>query len=221
MLHGNSPESRIEFYRKLLEIEARPGQRLLVSKFPSILVSTDISKIDQHELMDVPDQFYLEMQDLLKRRKEIFQRNLEQYGERSIHSVSSIARFLNSSFRHNVSVVERRARVRGLLGRLRGSTKFQVALADVEPEVEIAIKSTEAAMMRGTSRELSNHPQTIHCGPRYLFWVDKEVEKPWGVLSFFFDFEDEWQKLEDAGRANQEYVIHVLQGMLTEAETSD
>ncbi len=220
MTHGNSLKSRLGFYHKLLEIEARPGQRLLVSKFPSILTSSDVDKFDE-ELLRLPKADALLLRGILARRHEIFIRNLETYGERAIHSISSLQRFVSHEFDHPVDLQERRNRVKNLIAQLNDFKKFRVGLAEVEPEIEIAIKSTEAAMIRGTARQLSNHPMTLYCGPNYLFWIDKEGQEPCGVLAFFLDFEDEWRKLQQTGKTDSDYVVEKLKAIITDAEAND
>jgi hypothetical protein len=220
MLHGNSPENRLEFYRKLLELEARPGQRLVVSKYPSILVSEEVDKSDE-ELLLTPTPLRGQLRQLLIRRREKHKQNIEDYGERTIHSISSLRRFVSSGFEHKISVEERRRRVEALIAHLNSYKHFHVGLADLEPEVEIAIKSTESTVIRGTARELSNHPKTLHCGPSYLFWVDKEVKEPWGVAAFFLDFEDEWRKLWAEKKTDKKYVIEQLELILEEERAKD
>jgi hypothetical protein len=210
VLHGNTPTSRRALYDVLERMEGRPGQRMLVSKYPSILVSTDMTKSSEL-VQTVQEPERSELIRKLTERRSTFHMNLEKYGERAIHSVSSLRRFVSEGFKHTVSADERKERVRSLMRHLDGYyPKLQVGLADVEPEVEIAIKSTEFAVVRGTARDLSNHPETIVCGPSYLFWDDDMA-----VVTFFLDFEKEWEKLERKGRTEKKAVIKILEDVLS------
>jgi hypothetical protein len=138
--------------------------------------------------------------------------NIDKYGERAIHSISSLKRYASKTFTHSLKVEERKKRIQSLSDYLdRFYPQFQVGLADIEPEVEIAIKSTEFAIMRGTARELSNHPETIVCGPSYLFWDDDIT-----VVTYFLDFEKEWAKLEEVGRTEKKTVKSILSDIIAQ-----
>jgi hypothetical protein len=210
LLQGNSPAHRVALFQKLRAMEDPPGQRMLVSKYPSILVSTDLS-LASELLAETNGTVGAELHQMLTERQKILRQNLFRYGERAIHSVSSLTRFVKPEFNHPIPLEERRNRVSGLIEFLKGYEKFQVGLLDaIEPETEIAIKSTQAAVIRGTARELSNHPQTAVCGPSYIYWRDERA-----VLSFYLGFERLWAKLYQAGLTEKKRVITILKQILS------
>lgn len=209
LLQGNSPLHHVALFHKLRTLESGPGQRMLVSKYPSILVSTDISAASEL-LVETAEPIRAELREMLFDRQKIFRQNLARYGERAIHSLPSLRRFTSAEFNHRIPLRERKKRVRGLIKFLEDYEKFQLGLLDeIEPEIEIAIKSTQEAVVRGTARELSNHPQTAVCGPSYMYWSDERA-----VLSFYLDFERLWAKLHEAGLTEKDRVIVLLRKLL-------
>jgi hypothetical protein len=56
---------------------------------------------------------------------------------------------------------------------------------------------------------LSNHPETVVCGPSYLHWEDR-----WAVVSFYLDFERVWRRLQDEGHTEKKAVIACLKKIL-------
>ena len=54
IIHGNRPEDYLALYQRLREMEYRGGQRMLVSQYPSILVSSDIESASR-VLKETPD----------------------------------------------------------------------------------------------------------------------------------------------------------------------
>ena len=209
ILHGNSPDSRIALFEKLEEMEKGSGQRMLVSKYPSILLSPDITNSSE-TLQRVQGPARSELINQLVSRQTTFRIRLSTYGERAIHSIPSLERFVSGGFAHPVRIEERKRRVASIIRHLnKYYPKYQVGLSDTEPEVEIAIKSTKSAVVRGTSRELSNHPDTIVCGPSYLYWDDLLA-----VMTFYLDFEKEWLKLQRIGRTDKEVVIDELNKLI-------
>ncbi len=213
ILHGNSPRDILALHKKLKDMEYRGGQRMIVSQYPSILVSPELSGASKM-LKEAPEPIKGRLLEMLKERKRTFDFNVDRFGERAIHSVSSLKRFVDSS-KHPLESQIRRQRLRGLISYLQRYPRFQVGLVPeteigIEPEIEIAIKSTREAVIRGTGRELSNHPQTIACGPNYLHW-----DNEWAVITFYLDFETQWEKLARAGHTDHERVITMLNEILS------
>jgi len=223
LLHGHSQQHSEALYRKLIEMEARPGQRMVVSKYPSILVSTDISSASER-VFESSGSGRATLLELLKQRREIFLSNIERYGERAIHSVASLKRFVSKKSNHPLGIAERRKRVKELIQFIRDEKKYPhyyVGLipekespkgTKIEPEVEIAIKSTSEVVIRGTARELSNHPETVVCGPNYLHW-----DNEWAVISSYLDFERVWGRLQSQGHTNRKTVLARLEKIIKEA----
>lgn len=218
ILHGNSPEDILALHKKLRDMEYRGGQRMIVSQYPSILVSSDLSN-SSRVFEQASEVNKIRILELLKERKRIFDFNLDRFGERAIHSISSLKRFVNSDFKHPLDLHTRRQRIQGLIKYLQAYPRFHVGLvpeteAGIEPEIEIAIKSTREAVIRGTSRDLSNHPETIVCGPSYLHW-----DNEWAVITFYLDFEREWEKLTETGMTDKTRVLAIIGEILQTSAT--
>jgi hypothetical protein len=210
LLQGNSSSHHMALFQKLKAMESAPGQRMLVSKYPSVLVSAD-PMMASELLVETNEPVSAELRQMVAERQKTFRQNLFKYGERVIHSVPSLRRFVSAEFNHRIPLTERKDRVHGLIEFLGKNRKFEVGLLDqIEPEVEIAIKSTQAAVIRGTARELSNHPQTAVCGPSYMYWKDERA-----VLSFYLDFERLWAKLHQAGLTEKKRVIAMLKQIVS------
>lgn len=206
LLQGNTPNHHLRLFQTLRWLEDGPGQRMLVSKYPSSLVSTD-TNVGSELIVDSSEDMKKWLIQILTERQKIFRANLARYGERAIHSVPSLKRFVNRGFEHPIELEARKNRVRNLIQLLLKYPRFQVGLLeDIEPEVEIAIKSTREAVIRGTARELSNHPHTVVCGPSYMYWNDEVA-----VLNFYLEFERLWTKLQDAGYTNRTRVMARLE----------
>jgi hypothetical protein len=179
---------------------------MLVSKYPSSLVASD-TKAGSELIIDAPKDVSAALAQIHTDRHKKFLENLAKYGERAIHSKASLKRFVNAESNHPMSIEHRKSRFQSFINYLYKYPRFQVGLLDdIEPEVEIAIKSTREAVIRGTARELSNHPLTAVCGPRYMYW-DNEL----AILNFYLQFERLWAKLHVAGLTNKKFVISQLE----------
>ncbi|HEV7747800.1 MAG TPA: hypothetical protein VGO56_22560 [Pyrinomonadaceae bacterium] len=209
LLQGNSAAHHLALFQKLKAMESLPGQRMLVSKYPSVLISTDAGAGGEL-LAETSETVRGELRQIMTERQKILRQNLYRYGERAIHSVLSLKRFVSAEFSHPIPLTERKNRVSALIDFLEKNERFEVGLLDqIEPEIEIAIKSTEAAIVRGTARELSNHPQTVVCGPSYMYWKDERA-----VLRFYLDFEKLWATLHQAGLTEKRGVLRRLKQVL-------
>lgn len=213
ILHGNSAGDTLALHKKLRDMEYRGGQRMIVSQYPSILVTSDLQN-ESKLLKETPEPVRTQLLEMLKERKKTFDFNVDRFGERAIHSITSLRRFVHPDFKHPLPLDVRRQRIRGLARYLEKYQFFQVGLIPetgngIEPEIEIAIKSTREAVIRGTSRDLSNHPQTTVCGPSFLHW-----DSEWPVVTFYLDFEKEWEKLNSIGTTNRRQVLGILNDIL-------
>ncbi|HEV7682653.1 MAG TPA: helix-turn-helix transcriptional regulator [Pyrinomonadaceae bacterium] len=210
MLTGWEEEHQITFRRKLLRMEKIPGQRLLVSKYPSHLTSEanffDLGTPDEENRLSAEGKQHI--LELTEQRREIFPRNLKEYGERCIHSTESLKRYLTEDFDHPLSFKGRREHVVNLIKLLHRWDLFEVALAPSEPEMEFVIKCGMAASLRGTAREIRKSRGTVICGPLYIFWDDAT-----SVYSFVVDFEHAWDKIPE-GQRDKHNVIKQLKQLL-------
>jgi hypothetical protein len=210
MLTGWEEKHQITFRKDLLNMERNPGQRLLISKFPTFLTFPQNilsqSEWRRHEALSTEAQE--QIFKLTVERGQVFRENLKYYGERCIHSVESLERYVRKDFKHHLDVEMRRAHLRNLIALLKKYEHFEVGLAPAEPEMEFLIKCGWAACLRGTAREIRWNPGAVICGPLYIFWDNMTT-----VYSFVVDFERAWSKLSSAQRSKAE-IIERLESIL-------
>lgn len=202
---------QLEFRQELLNMESQPGQRMLVSKYPSFLTYP-------HSLLGQPRKgsdasLSEEGQDraaeINDKRREVFLRNVSAYGERCIHSTSSLSRYLSEDLEHRLTLSQRKEQIENLILLLNKHPHFEVALADVEPEIELEIKSTVAACLRGTEKDTYyEHKKPILCGPLYIYWYDVIT-----LFAVYRNFERVWDDIPTAQR-EKEFVINLLKKAL-------
>ena len=193
--------------RELLNVDRKPGQRLLVSKYPTYLACSQ--KVHEEIYKSArSEENRKEFQGITNKRKRLFLKNLKTYGERSIHSVESLRRYLKKSFSHEFSYEQRRAHLESWIELVKDHKYYEIGLAKTEPEMEFVIKSPFAACLRGTSRNIPPNKDSIICGPLYIYWDDIPT-----VYSFFLDFEREWTKIPRQWR-DRERVIDWLEKLL-------
>jgi transcriptional regulator with XRE-family HTH domain len=208
MLTGWEEEHQVEFREQLLRMEDKPGQRLLISKYPSLLTypGDALEHLDPNE-NELSASATDRIRELHAKRKRIFTDTLRQYGERCIHSGESLKRYVGTEFGPGLPWNARRDHVAHLIKLLKENDYFQVALALTEPEMKFVIKSGQEASLRGTARHISR-PNSVICGPLYIFWDNKTT-----VYSFMVDFEHAWQKIPPEQR-DKDNVILELQSLI-------
>lgn len=212
MLTGWEEEHQITFRKELLAMEEIPGQRLLVSKYPSHL-SSEASFFDSqtpNEENPISIEGKAKILELSAKRRKVFRTNLKEFGERCIHSTESLKRYVRKDFDHPFSFADRREHIRKLITLLGRSPLFEVGLAPSEPEMEFVIKCGMGASLRGTAREIHKSLGTVICGPLYIFWDDAT-----SVYSFVVDFEHAWDKIPEAQR-DKDNVIRQLEELLVD-----
>lgn len=210
MLTGWEEEHQVTFRRELWNMEKKPGQRLLISKYPSYLTYPEevIEQINRSRNSTLSAAAQQQISRLNARRRRLFDGNLKEYGERCIHSTTTIERYLRPGLKHPLDDAGRKAHLLHLITLLEKYKHFEVGLAPAEPEMEFVIKCGWAASLRSTARELYANPDAVICGPLYIFWDNITT-----VYSFVVDFERAWNKLPEELRDKQN-VIAQLEGFL-------
>lgn len=217
MVTGWDEEHQVNFREKLLDLEGKPGQRLLVSKYPSFLTFPgNALKYMEEFKQDLSAEAQAKISELTLERQQNFNEKVRHYGERCIHSRESLRRYLDKSSKHALPWPQRRQHVQNLITLLRRFTHFEVALASVEPEMELVIKSGQAASLRGTAREIYRTRDSVICGPLYIFWDHPKRSKT-TVYSFMADFEYAWDKIPKSQR-DKKKVITELERLLRDSE---
>lgn len=96
-----------------------------------------------------------------------------------------------------------------MINLLRKYDRFELALADVEPDTEVEIKSTVSACLRAMENDTYYcHNKPIICGPLYVYWYDVTT-----VFSLYRNFERAWDSIDERQRDKQ-FVIDFLQRAL-------
>lgn len=206
-----SEASQLEFRDELRRVEEGPGQRMVFAQYPSLLTYPR-SLRGQGNSMDnanPSEQRREEAAAIIDRRREVFIKNLGEYGERCVHSRSSLLRYLSGSIEHRLGRRERREQVENMIHLLKRYESYEVALADVEPETELELKSTVAACLRATGHD-TYYPDKnpIICGPLYVYWYDVTT-----IFSFHLQFERAWDSIQPQYRDKQS-VIRWLESAL-------
>lgn len=205
---------QIEFREELLKMEKRAGQRMIFGKYPTFLTYPHSMRGQgsQGKDLSLSEPGRERAAVITDERRDEFLKNIEIYGERCIHSIGSLTRYLTSDFQHRLDWNQRKEQIENLINLLKRYPFYEVALADVEPDTEVEIKSTIAACLRATENDTyywQNKP--IICGPLYVYWYDVTT-----VFSFYRNFERAWDSIGERGRA-KEFVIRFLQKALDTA----
>jgi len=216
--------------RILQQLESLPGQRLMVTEFPSHL-SHPLEAYYSDDLLDDPfflsDRIQEEARKTTLERVETFHRHLKLYGERHILCKPSLLNYLKkqpendqvtgdkNSVRHlgryrHLSLKRRQEHIQHCIELLEKNPHYDIRLAGATPELELEIKSSQEVMLRG-ARRYERDEERPCWGPRYVHWLDDT-----SVLLFLLDFEMQWDKLmeEKDPKTEKERVINFFKDLL-------
>jgi len=201
---------QLDFRDELLRMEEKPGQRMMFAKYPSLLTYPHSLHGQSARMGDLdPSEQKLEAAaTITDRRREVFVTNLTKFGERCIHSRSSLLRYLSDDSGHRLNRLQRREQVENMIALLQRYDSYEVALADAEPETELALKSTVAACLRATERDTYPNQNPIICGPLYVYWYDETT-----IYSFYLQFERAWDSIHPQYR-DKNFVVRWLERAL-------
>jgi hypothetical protein len=191
------------------ELEAIPGHRLFVAAEPSRLTSPPDWLLSPRALDPTITSKALRDHDLARTRVRHaqFLRTLETYGERSIHSKAALLRYVTGERvdPYQRSARRRREHVRHWINLLRTYEHYEVGLVEETPSLELEIKSSVRAIMRGAPIAYQRHPTW---GPSHILFEDEL-----SVLQYYLAFETAWDAIpaEDRSKAD---VIDWLDALL-------
>lgn len=217
IIHADE-EGMLNSDRELLRLESQPGQRLMVTELPSHLTYPP-EVYESEELLNqyLSDSQRMESREYSKQRAEQFLRNIDLYGERSIHSMPHIVEYLKDSpshkRRYRLNILEQRQKhVEYWCDLLKNRRYYDIRLAEMTPDIEIEIKSSVEVMVRPAYRYEMYETENDRpmWGPRYIQWFD-EVS----VLRFLLDFEEQWDRLSK--EQDKEWVVRFLENKLLES----
>src|SRR5205085_1465084 len=137
----------------------------------------------------LPEEVKQEQRAITDERRAIFLKHLESFGERSIHPLQSLSGYLKKNCASRLSFNERREHVEHWRYLLDKYERYEVRLTEAEPEIEMEIKNSVAAVLRGAKRvwfgqEKPPATQTLTYGSRFIYWYDLL-----SILAFFLEFE--------------------------------
>lgn len=210
-------DSIVEGEKFLLNIEARPGQRMLAIRYPSVLV------LGQNILEKMPSfhpslrsQRALETQkSMVLARERVHDATVRRYGERVVHSKRNLEAYLTTANDTPRSLRERGQQIARYIEWLRNpSYHFSVGLAEETSSLDMWIKHGSATILRGSpvgakvGRRDGQESSTDSWGPRWIVWHDRR-----SVLAFQWEFENNWWKIPDRDR-NRHEVAAQLESLL-------
>jgi hypothetical protein len=114
---------------------------------------------------------------------------VERYGERSIHSIAAVQRYLDPCVDHPVPIAERRHRVEQLLGVIRDYPLFEIAFTDAVPRLDLIAKHLCVAATVSLASSAETLPGS-DWGPASIQFWDTRAVVWFGLL-----FEDQWDAI--------------------------
>jgi hypothetical protein len=192
-----------------LDYELQPGQRLFVSSLPSSLAHPD-EAFDSGALLPPYIQEAQNREALItlyRERRAAFLHNLAVYGERSIHSKATLQRYVRASDGHHMATPRRRGQIENCIRLLEEHDDYQIGLTDDESLLELGLKLTPAAVIRGFSPNRSRDKAPLW-GIHHILWTDAE-----SVFAFVLTFEHAWLNIRDQDR-DKGTVISFLRDLL-------
>lgn len=203
---GSGQRARLEEARTLKKIDEQPGHRMSVTKYPPALVAPpDVFKAPDF----IPDEIsedgareeFLELQ---RARRGAFEKTLSSHGARSVHSRKALRRYLHDGVQHRIrTLATRRKQLDHWITLLNKYEDYCVAFVDWNFELEIGIKNTYRAILRGTPADGSpgEPPGPTVLGPSHIFWKDQ-----YSVLHFLLHFEEKWSSIPSRDRDKTEVI---------------
>jgi hypothetical protein len=208
MRFNSGATARLGELREFLEYESQPGQRLFASTIPTSLVHSETclqsQEMTPQSIRDAGEE--AEFQSLYKQRQQAFLSNLKSYGERSIHSRSTLQRYATEPAGHFTPMPLRHRQIQNWIKLLDHHPNYEIGLTDEVPLLELGVKTTPVALIRGVRQDRSrNNPIW---GVHHIFWTDED-----SVFSFILSFEHAWESLPSEAR-DKAKVISYLESLL-------
>ena len=204
--------------KALFNFDNLPGQRILVTRYPSYMKFPlhiyDYSKW-RGSSMQMSDKEKQSHRLIIGKRRELILQHLKEYGERNIHPKRSLINYLQPDFKYSpYSHKQRIEIVEHLIELMDTYEHFYIGLVEEEPEFELIIKNAVGVFLSGAPGETPAQGKgpSIHYGPRYVQWRDKE-----SIFAFFVDFEKNWAAIPEEWR-NRTNVAQWLSERVKEAE---
>lgn len=207
------PDAGLEEERQLFKIEQVPGQRLLVTAFPS-----GLSRPEEERF--TPDCLE-KARPMLMKRMALFRKNLAQFGERSIHCRLCVERYLTPRPKKGIdrgvpSWSLRKRHIEEWIDLLESYPHYQVALASTTPDQEFEVKLGSGAMLQGWAhpshdvRQWGEKPGD-KWGPRFIYSSDLGVQ-----VALVTAFERKWASIPRHDKLKRD-ILKMLKNALASA----
>ena len=151
---------------------------------------------------------------IIGERRGLILQHLKEYGERNVHPKRSLINYLQPDFKHSpFSHAQRIEIVEHLITLMETYKHFYIGLVEEEPEFELIIKNAVGVFLSGAPGETPSQGKgpSIHYGPRYVRWRDKESN-----FHYLVDFERNWAAIPEEWR-NRKNVAQWLSERVEEA----
>ncbi|MGE5595846.1 MAG: hypothetical protein ACM3S1_07410 [Hyphomicrobiales bacterium] len=200
-LFSANEDKRADILAAAITQDSVPGQRLLVKTSLTLNLLRDETGTPLHD-------WRANVGNGNGRRSTTrFQRAVTTYGERSIHPVSAIVRYLDPHINHPLSLQTRQQHVANLISLMKAAPAYEVGFADNTPTLEFICRGLTSAVILSAVKKSWDWPHS-DWGPAAIeFWDTKSV------LWFSLLFERQWDALPP-DRRDRRYVIPWLESQL-------
>jgi hypothetical protein len=203
-------DSLLEEMEEQLRLEKEPGQRLVVTKYPSSLTNSFEGIRDSSHIFPLikSQSARHRAQRLYQERWENFRDHINSFGERSIHAKQDLKNYLVNGSAEIAASSERRRHIEHWIKLLEECPHYQVALTDTSPEFEVGVKNGVVAVVRGIP--YGKGEKTSVWGVHRFYWYDDT-----SILWFFLQFEHWWDEISSSDRSKSnviEYLHKLLAG---------
>jgi len=203
-----SQEQRVEGETAVYDMEQRPGRQRFITEYPPYLfLGTEFVTRDPHRVSS--DDVRQTLLSIHEQRIETLHHNLKEYGGCAIFCKTSLQQYFRDHASTAAELAPLQDQITRCISLLESYEYFEIGLADVTPDLELDIKSSEQAMLQGAVGYCFARDRTRQSwGPYYIRWFDEA-----SVLSFFLAFERAWDAIPTPDRT-KEAVIRWLRELL-------
>jgi hypothetical protein len=209
-----SPEGRLEIARASVEHEGARGQRMAIRADLSLVSHRWPRSMarDTDPFAGLAEDY--DMASLGRRVALGVLQSMERYGERSIHSITALDRFLNPATPHPLTIDERLRHLDAYIDLLDQTPGWEIAFTDTTPGLELAAKSlVHAAILPGV---VGHTPSVMDMdwGPAIIQFSDLRT-----VAWFLLLFENQWDAIAPEWK-RRESVVPWLRAQYNAAATA-
>lgn len=212
MHHAPEVQDLSTLSRIIFSYEKRPGQFMRLTKYPAFTVLDDAA--DEHFVPALGREGGLEeIKKVFGQRRLLAHRRLLTFGERNLHSLPALRRYVEGALTHHLPVGVRRRHLVNVVRLLKSyPNSFKVGLVPDEVETELLINCTRWVLLRASAYHQLLSPNTYHAGPNFIYWSDAL-----SVMRTQLEFEDCWERLSGLGLTEPASVTETIIGVLREA----